>query len=331
MVTIAVDAMGGDYAPYSEVEGAVLAAREYKVGIVLVGQSERLRQLLLEYSADSLPIEIRHAAETIGMDEPAAIAVRKKRNSSIRVTASLVREGRAEGLVSAGNTGAVMAASKLILGSLERVDRPALAAVVPTLKGAAVILDVGANVDCKPHHLWQFAVMGHIYARKILGIENPRIGLMSIGEEESKGNELIKEVHKALKEASLNFIGNIEGKDVYHGKADVIVCDGFTGNVALKISEGLIEVMLNIMRKELSQTLASKVGALLIKQSMGRVKRRLDYSEYGGAPLLGVRGISIICHGRSNAKAIKNAIRLAKDFCDNKVNSIIERELASLF
>lgn len=331
MVTIAVDAMGGDYAPYSEVEGAVLAAREYNVGIILVGQSERLRQILREYSADSLPIEIRHAAETIGMDEPAAIAVRKKRNSSIRVTASLVREGRAEGLVSAGNTGAVMAASKLILGSLERVDRPALAAVVPTLKGAAVILDVGANVDCKPHHLWQFAVMGHIYAHKILGIENPRIGLMSIGEEESKGNELIKEVHKALKEASLNFIGNIEGKDVYHGKADVIVCDGFTGNVALKISEGLIEVMLTIMRKELSQTLTSKVGALLIRQSMGRVKRRLDYSEYGGAPLLGVRGISIICHGRSNAKAIKNAIRLAKDFCDYKVNSIIERELASLF
>lgn len=331
MVTIAVDAMGGDYAPYSEVEGAVLAAREYNVGIILVGQSERLRQMLREYSADSLPIEIRHASETIGMDEPAAIAVRKKRNSSIRVTASLVREGRAEGLVSAGNTGAVMAASKLILGSLERVDRPALAAVVPTLKGAAVILDVGANVDCKPHHLWQFAVMGHIYAHKILGIENPRIGLMSIGEEESKGNELIKEVHKALKEASLNFIGNIEGKDVYHGKADVIVCDGFTGNVALKISEGLIEVMLTIMRKELSQTLTSKVGALLIRQSMGRVKRRLDYSEYGGAPLLGVRGISIICHGRSNAKAIKNAIRLAKDFCDYKVNSIIERELASLF
>jgi glycerol-3-phosphate acyltransferase PlsX len=330
-INIAVDAMGSDYAPYSEVEGAVQAASEYGVGIILVGRKERVSRVLQDFSINGLPIQIQHAEEVITMSEPAATAVRKKRNSSIRVAASLVKAGRAQALVSAGNTGAVMAASKLILGSLERVDRPALAAVVPTLKGAAVILDVGANVDSKPHHLVQFAVMGHIYAKKILGIERPRIGLMSIGEEETKGNELIKEVHKALKEASLNFIGNIEGKDVYHGKADVIVCDGFTGNVALKISEGLIEVLLTILKEELTRTIATKVGALLTREAFKELKKRLDYSEYGGAPLLGVRGVSIICHGRSNANAIKNAVRVAKEFCTINVNAIIEKEIASLF
>lgn len=331
-IKIAVDAMGGDYAPYSEVEGAIQAVREYGIKIVLVGRKEKITRVLEECDVDHSPmLEIHHAEEVVSMGEPAATAVRKKRHSSIRVAAGLVKEGYAHGLVSAGNTGAVMATSKLILGSLERVDRPALAIVIPTTKGSAVLLDVGANVDCKPHHLEQFAVMGHVYANKILGVERPQIGLMSIGEEETKGNELIKEVHKALKDASLNFIGNVEGKDVYHGKADVIVCDGFAGNVALKVSEGLIEILLSILKEELTRTFTSKVGALLTRQSFKRVKKRLDYSEYGGALLLGIKGISIICHGRSNANAIKNAVRTAKELYEKGVNTIIEQEMTSLF
>lgn len=332
-IKIAVDAMGGDYAPHSEVEGAVQAARDYGIEVILVGRKERVLKALQEVNGanNGLPIEIQNADEVVTMMESAATAIRKKRGSSIRVAATLVKQGQAQAMVSAGNTGAVMVASKMILGSLDRVDRPALAAVIPTVKGAAVVLDVGANVDCKPHHLLQFAVMGHIYAKKMLGIEKPRIGLMSIGEEETKGNELTKEVHKALKEASLNFIGNVEGKDVYHGKADVVVCDGFTGNVALKISEGLIEVLLSILKEELTRTITSQVGALLTRQAFKRVKKRLDYSEYGGAPLLGVRGVSIICHGRSNANAIKNAVRMAREFCTHDINHIIEKEIESLF
>ncbi|MBI1748187.1 MAG: phosphate acyltransferase PlsX [Acidobacteria bacterium] len=332
-IKIAVDAMGGDYAPHSEVEGAVQAARDFGIEVILVGRKDRVSRALQDVNerGNGLPIEIQNADEVISMTESAATAIRKKRSSSIRVAATLVKQGHAQAMVSAGNTGAVMVASKMILGSLDRVDRPALAAVIPTVRGAAVVLDVGANVDCKPHHLHQFALMGHIYARKMLGIEKPRIGLLSIGEEETKGNLLTKEVHKALKEASLNFIGNVEGKDVYHGKADVVVCDGFTGNVALKISEGLIEVLLSILKEELTRTLTSQVGALLSRQAFKRVKKRLDYSEFGGAPLLGVRGVSIICHGRSNANAIKNAIRMAKEFCTNDVNQVIEREFESLF
>jgi len=241
-----------------------------------------------------------------------------------------VRDGTASGLVSAGNTGAVMAISKVVMGVLPGVDRPALAAILPTLTGHAVLLDVGANIGCKPHHLVQFAVMGHLFSKKIVGVASPRVGLMSVGEEETKGNDLTKEVHKVLKEIHLNFIGNVEGRDIYNGRADVIVCDGFTGNVALKTSEGLIEAVLKLMKEELSRNLQVKLGALLSQQSFKRVKKRLDYAEYGGAPLIGLRAVSIICHGRSNSNAIKNAVRVAKEFVENQVNVKLEAELTQL-
>ncbi len=329
MIKIAVDGMGSDNSPRSEVEGAVQAARDYGVHIILVGKEQVLGPLLRS-QARGLNIELHHASEVIAMDEQPTVALRKKKDSSIRVAAELVHQGIASGLVSAGNTGAVMAISKMVIGTVPGVDRPALGTVLPTLKGHAVLLDVGANVTCKPHHLLQFAVMGHLFSKKIVGVSTPRVGLMSVGEEESKGNDLTKEVHKALKEIRLNFIGNVEGRDIYNGRADVIVCDGFTGNVALKTSEGLIEAVLQLLKQELSRNLKAKVGALLSQQSFKRLKKRLDYAEYGGAPLLGLRGVSIICHGRSNSNAIKNAIRVAKEFAENQVNAKLEEELSQI-
>jgi glycerol-3-phosphate acyltransferase PlsX len=330
MIKIAVDAMGSDNSPQSEVEGAVQAARAWAVSIVLVGKEPILTPLLKQNGGEELAIEIQNASQVVLMDEPPAVALRKKRDSSVRVAAELVRAGKASGLVSAGNTGAVMAISKTVMGVLHGVDRPALAAVVPTLTGHAVLLDVGANVACKPHHLVQFAIMGHLFSKKIVGISSPRVGLMSVGEEESKGNELTKEVHKNLKKISLNFIGNVEGRDLYNGRADVIVCDGFTGNVALKTSEGLIEAVLKLLSDELSSNLQAKVGALLTQQSFKRLKKRLDYSEYGGAPLIGLRGVTIICHGRSSSNAIKNAIRVTKEYAESQVNTTLEAELSQL-
>ncbi len=330
MIKIAVDAMGSDSSPQVEVEGVIHACRDFGVQVLLVGKEQILAPMLQNAGAAGLPIEIRNATEVVLMDEQPSIALRKKKDSSIRIAAELVRSGEASGLVSAGNTGAVMAISKVVIGMVPGVDRPALAAVVPTLTGRAVLLDVGANVECKPHHLIQFAVMGHLFSNKIVGVRSPRVGLMSVGEEESKGNELTKEVHKSLKELNLNFIGNVEGRDLYNGRADVIVCDGFTGNVALKTSEGLIEAMLKLLRAELLSTLQTKLGALLSSRSFKRLKIRLDYAEYGGAPLLGLRGVCIICHGRSNAVAIKNAIRVAKEFADNHLNAKLEAELDEL-
>lgn len=330
MIKIAVDSMGSDNAPFSEVEGAVMAARAYKVAVILVGKESLLAPLLKEAGGEGLPIEIRNATEVVAMDESPVAALRRKRDSSIRVAADLVRDGLASGLVSAGNTGAVMATSKMVFGTVPGVDRPALSTVLPTLKGHAVLLDVGANIACKPHHLIQFAVMGHLFSKKIIGVASPRVGLMSVGEEECKGNDLTKEVHRELKRLKLNFIGNVEGRDLYNGRADVIVCDGFTGNVALKTSEGLIEAVLKLLREELSRNLQAKLGALLSQQSFKRLKKRLDYSEYGGAPLLGLRGATIICHGRSSPNAIKNAIRVAKEFSDNQVNTMLEAELSQV-
>ncbi len=330
MIKIAVDGMGSDNAPHSEVAGAIEAARTYNVHIVLVGKEAILAPLLKKAGGYGLPIEIRNATQVVAMDEQPAMALRKKRDSSIRVGADLVRAGIAGGLVSAGNTGAVMAISKTVFGVVPGVDRPALAAILPTLAGHAVLLDVGANVTCKPHHLVQFAIMGHWFCKIIINVPSPRVGLMSVGEEESKGNDLTKEVYKSLKEINLNFIGNVEGRDIYNGRADVIVCDGFTGNVALKTSEGLIEAALKLLRDELSSNLQAKLGALLSQQSFKRLKRRLDYSEYGGAPLLGLRGVTIICHGRSSSNAIKNAIRVAKEFVENRVNAKLESELNQL-
>src|SRR6516225_10355084 len=328
---IAVDAMGSESGPSVEVDGAIQAATQYGTPIVLVGQEERVRELLRERDAESLPIEVVNASEVITMEDAAASAARRKKDSSIHVAARLMRDSAVSGFVSAGNTGAVMATVKMIMGTLPVVDRPALSTVLPTQKGKpAILLDVGANVDCKPHHLEQFAIMGDIYSRAIFGIRRPRIGLLSIGEEDSKGNELTKEVFKALKRAPINFIGNVEGRDIFKGEIDVIVCDGFTGNVALKLSEGLIETFATMLRQELEKTIAAKVGYILAERAFRAFRKRMDYSEYGGAPLLGMKGITIVCHGRSNANAIKNAIRIAHDFSKHRVNQVIETEFRKL-
>ncbi len=330
MRRIAVDAMGTDAAPQTEVDGAIQATREKFAEVVLVGPEDLLKRELARRDSLGRGIEIAHASEAVTMDDGAAKSFRRKRDSSLRVAARLVREGKADGFISAGNTGAVMTTAKIVLGSLEGVDRPGLAAVFPTSTGkAAVLLDVGANVDCKPHHLEQFAVMGEIYYRVIFGVERPRVGLLSIGEEEQKGNDLTREALGLLKQLPLKFIGNVEGRDLYNGRVEVIVCDGFIGNVALKISEGLIEAVSKLLKEALSRTLSSKVGYVLSRKAFQHFKKRVDYSEYGGAPLLGVRGACIICHGGSNANAIKNAIRVAAEFAEGKVNEKIERDLAA--
>jgi glycerol-3-phosphate acyltransferase PlsX len=329
MTTIAVDAMGGDHAPRTEVEGAILAARQLGIHVLLVGQEEIVRRELARHSHRGLPIGIVHAAEVISMDEEPARSFRKKRDSSVHVAARVVREGKAGGFVSAGNTGAVMTIARFLLGTLAGVDRPALAAPFPTSRGSvAVMLDVGANVDCKPEHLEQFAVMGEAYYRSIFSVHRPKVGLLSIGEEEAKGNELVKETHTRLKQLPVNFAGNVEGRDVFSGRVDVIVCDGFIGNVALKISEGMVEAIGPMLKEALSSTFTSKVGYVLSRQAFRNFKKRVDYSEYGGAPLLGLKGVCIICHGRSDANAIMNAIRVAASFCERKVNERIEQGLA---
>jgi glycerol-3-phosphate acyltransferase PlsX len=331
MIKIAVDAMGGDTAPHSEVLGVIQAVQEHSVGVILVGAEDQLREELKKHRATHLPIEVVHASEVITMDEAVSTAIRKKKDSSIRVAAKLVRDGKANGVVSAGNTGACMALAKLVIGALSAVDRPALATVLPTAKNRPVILlDVGANVDCKPNHLTQFAIMGEIFSRSVLGISRPKVGLLSIGEEESKGNELTKEVFRILKAAPLDFAGNVEGRDLFRGDVDVIVCDGFIGNVALKLSEGLTEMLTTLLKKDLSAYLSSQIGALLSRRAFRNFKTRVDYSEYGGALLLGVRGIVILCHGSSPAKAIKNAIRVARDCCVSRVNQKIEDEIKAL-
>src|ERR1044071_5961838 len=328
---IAVDAMGSDQAPAVEVEGAVQAAAEYGTSILLVGQDDRIRSLLKKQDTSNLPIEVVHASEVITMEESAATAARKKKDSSIRVAARLMRDSGISGVVSAGNTGAVMATVKMVVGTLPVVDRPALSTVLPTQKGKpTILLDVGANVDCKPLHLEQFAIMGDIYSHAIFGIRRPRVGLLSIGEEDSKGNELTKEAFKNLKRAPINFIGNVEGRDIFRGEVDVIVCDGFTGNVCLKLSEGLYEAFASMLKQQLQKTLSAKVGAIFAQNAFRNFKHRLDYSEYGGAPLLGIKGITIVCHGRSNSNAIKNAIRVADEFCRHKVNDVIEAEFTKL-
>ena len=319
-VCVALDAMGGDAGPAVNVEGAVAAARELGLGVILVGVQEEIRRHLDRHDLRGLPIKVRHASEVVEMGESPSTALRKKKDSSIRVAVDLVRSGDADAVVSAGNTGAVMAITLVVLGPLAGVERPAIAAALPTLAGHAILLDVGANVDCKPRHLIQFAIMGNVYARQVLGKARPRVGLLSIGEEETKGNELTKEAFRALEEEpGIEFIGNVEGVDVFKGHADVVVCDGFTGNVALKIGESVAETIMALVREEVTADLRSRAGALLLKPAFRRLQRRLDYSEVGGAPLLGVNGITIISHGRSSAKAIRNALRVAGDCGKSRV------------
>ena len=330
MVTIALDAMGGDSFPHPEVEGAVQAARELQVKVILVGREDVVRRELDRHSDwHSLPIEIKHASEQITMEDSAGRSLRNKKDSSIRVASRLVRDGIAHGVVSAGNTGAVMATTKMVQGMLPGVDRPALASAFPTRIGtSAVMLDVGANVDCTAKMLGQFAIMGDAYSRVIFRIDKPRVGLLSIGEEEHKGNALTHEAQPILKAlAGIHFIGNVEGRDVYNGSVDVIVCDGFVGNVALKVSEGLVEATSKMLKESLTATVTRKLGAFLSRNAFREFKRRVDYSEYGGAPLLGLRGICIICHGSSTPKAIRNAIRIAKEFAEGKINDRIASEL----
>ncbi|TAM83600.1 MAG: phosphate acyltransferase PlsX [Acidobacteria bacterium] len=330
MRAIAVDAMGSDTAPLPEVEGAIQAARAGYAEVLLVGPQDVLNRELTKRGAKGLKIEVVHASEAVTMEDAAAKAFRRKRDSSIRVAARLVRDGKAAGLISAGNTGAVMTTAKILLGTLEGVDRPALAQVFPSSQNgkASVLLDVGANVDCKPLHLEQFAVMGEIYYRVIFGAERPRVGLLSNGSESHKGNEVTREALARLNELNLNFAGNVEGRDLFNGRVEVIVADGFIGNVALKISEGIVDTVSSLLKESLSSTFSSKMGYLLSRKAFGRMKKRLDYSEYGGAPLLGVKGVCIICHGGSNANAIKNAIRVAAEFSEGRVNEKIESELA---
>jgi glycerol-3-phosphate acyltransferase PlsX len=329
MTTIAVDAMGGDHAPKSEVEGAIQAVKQFDVKVILVGMEDVVRGELAQHpAAAGLPIEVVHASEVITMDDSAAKAVRSKKNSSVRVAARLVREGVAQGVVTAGNTGAAMATTKVVQGMIRGVDRPALASAFPTVKGTpVVVVDVGANVDSTPEMLAQFAVMGEIYSRIIFRNSSPRVGLLSIGEEEHKGNDLTRSATPLLKALPINFIGNVEGRDIYSGIADVVVCDGFIGNVALKVSEGLVEMIKDMLQESLAATVTRKIGYVLSRAAYRDFRKRVDYAEYGGAPLLGVKGVSIICHGRSNANAIKNAIRVAAEFAGGRINEKIEAEL----
>ena len=327
---IAVDAMGGDHAPRVNVDGAVAAAREFGISSLLVGKPAALKPLLATAGEAGRQIEIVEATEVVEMDDPATAAIRKKRNSSIRIAANCVRDGRAAGLVSAGHTGAAMVSAKMVIGTIEGVDRPALATVLPNLSGHCLLLDVGANPEAKTSHFKEFAVMGSLYAQLAFGKPNPSIGLMSIGEEDSKGTDRTKEAFKGLKDAGLNFIGNVEGRDVFSGKVDVIVTDGFTGNVILKVSESLSEMVEQLLREEIKKTLQASVGFLLSRSAFRSFKTRLDYSEYGGAPLLGVKGCVIICHGRSSAKAVKNAIRLAAEFSRQNLAEKIQSSIAEL-
>ena len=333
-ITIAVDAMGADRAPKPEIEGAILAARQGDVRVLLVGQREVVSAELDHHpEARSLPIEVVHASEFIGMDEKAAQAVKTKRDSSMRVGLRLVKDGSASGFVTAGNTGAAMVTAKMVLGVIPGVDRPALAMVFPTAANTAtILLDVGANVDCKPQNLQQFAIMGDIYFRSIFmgrfpTASNPRVGLLSVGEEETKGNDLTRDAFQLIKTLPLNFLGNVEGRDLYNGRADVIVCDGFVGNVALKVSEGLVEAVRAILKESLQSTITRQMGYLLARDAFKDFKKRLDYSEYGGAPLLGLKGVAIVCHGSSNGNAIKNAIRVAAEFASSGLNQTIEERI----
>lgn len=330
---VVLDAMGSDHAPHAEIDGALAAARDLGVGVILVGQPEKVLPELRRCGwreQGHRGIEFVEAEEAIGMDEPVATAVRRKKKSSLRIGAKLVAEGRADGLVSAGNTGAVMVTAKMVIGMLPGVDRPALAAMIPTKTGKPVLLlDVGANAECKAFHLAQFAIMGDAYARAVLGTQRPSVGLMSIGEEEAKGNDLTKEAFPLMRDlTSLNFVGNVEGRDVFTGQVDVIITDGFTGNVMLKLSEGLTDAMISMIKRELTASAMTKAGAMLAKPAFRNIKKRLDYSEYGGAPLLGVQKIVLIGHGSSNARAIRNAIRSAKEFSENRAGESIQRGIA---
>jgi glycerol-3-phosphate acyltransferase PlsX len=326
---IAVDAMGGDLGLQTTIPGAVQASREYGLEVVFVGAEDQIRTELDRLGGDQSRISIVNAPEAVGMGDH-AFAVRRKKRSSIRIGVQLVKDGGADAFVSMGNTAAVVHVSRHILGSMRGVNKPALSLLMPNLNGLSLLLDVGANANCQAEDLVQFAIMGKVFMEQVLDRSNPSIALMSIGEEEGKGNELTRETFERLSTAPLNFIGNIEGKDLYAGKADVIVSDGFTGNVALKVSEGVVETLFHMARREITKNLFAKIGLLLMKGHLKRIYKIVDYSEYGGAQLLGLNGVCIVGHGRSNANAVKNAVRLARDFVAKKVQEKIREELGRM-
>jgi glycerol-3-phosphate acyltransferase PlsX len=321
---VALDAMGGDHAPLVNVEGAVETVNGYEdVDVILIGDESLIQKELRNKRYSANRISVVHASQVVEMHEPPMVAIRKKKDSSIRVGIGLVKAGKADAFVSAGHSGVVMATSLMMLGTAKVVDRPAIATLMPTLKDPFIMLDVGATVDCNPQNLLQFALMGSTYCRMVLERPDPKVALLSIGEEDIKGNELTKEAFKLIKKSKLNFIGNIEGKDIFSGMADVVVCDGFIGNIALKISEGLAETILKMLKQEISSVSTGRIGYLLMKPAIRSFKKRTDYDEYGGAPLLGINGTSIISHGRSSSKAIKNALRVAADYSAKKVYEAI--------
>jgi glycerol-3-phosphate acyltransferase PlsX len=324
---IALDAMGGDYAPATTVEGAIEALNEEKeISVILVGDEAEINSELKKRNCSDLPISIKHASQTVEMDDSPLTALRRKKDSSVRVAIDLVKSRNADSMVSAGNSGVVMATALYVLGKLPGVERPAIATIMPSSKDHFVLLDAGANVDCKPLHLYQFAIMGEAYARFILDIDKPKVGLLSIGEEDAKGNELTKEAFKLIKSSHVNFTGNIEGQDIFSGDADVVVCDGFVGNIALKVSEGLAETITKMLKRELVNQVAGKIGSLFFKNAFKNFKKKTDYSEYGGAPLLGISKPCIVSHGRSTSKAIKNAIKVAGVFHKKGILDVISKE-----
>ncbi len=333
-VRVALDAMGGDNAPGEVVLGAIQAAREYSMGVYLVGREDMIRAELAKHDTQGLDLPIVHTDEVIDMDEHPASAVRRKKNASMTLALQLVRDGSALGAVSAGNSGAMMAASLFTLKRIEGVDRPALGGIFPTRDSVSLVIDIGANTDCKPEYLQQFALMGSIYIERIFSMSSPRVGLLANGEEESKGNEQVQQTHQLLKANAgtlgLNFIGNVEGRDIPAGGADVVVCDGFVGNVVLKLSEGLAETLLGMLRTQMTSSLPNKLAAAVLRPGLRKVFRRMDYAEYGGVPLLGVNGSAIISHGRSNAKAIKNALRVARQTAETNVAGAIAEGLGRL-
>lgn len=326
--------MGGDNAPGEIVLGAIQAAREYNIGVYLVGREDAIRAELAKHDTQGLDLPIVHTDEVIEMDEHPASAVRRKKNASMTLALQLVRDGSALGAVSAGNSGAMMAASLFTLKRIEGVDRPALGGIFPTRDSACFVLDIGANTDCKPEYLQQFALMGSIYMERIFSIPSPRVGLLANGEEETKGNELVQQTHQLLKAHAgtlgINFIGNVEGREIPTGGADVVVCDGFVGNVVLKLSEGLAETLLDMLRTQMTSSLPSKLAAAVLRPGLRNVFMRMDYAEYGGVPLLGINGSAIVAHGRSNAKAIKNALRVARQTAETKIAGAIAEGLAKL-
>jgi glycerol-3-phosphate acyltransferase PlsX len=329
-VRIAIDAMGSDDGPGIIVDGALVAARHLQVGLVLVGDGAAIeREIARHPRASSLDLRIVDTPESIGMDEPAAAALRRKPRASIRLAAEAVRDGEADALFSAGHTGASVMAAIGAFGRVPGVDRPALATIIPTRRQPAVLLDSGATVECRPQHLVQFAIMGAAYARVALGCQSPRVGLLSVGQEASKGNELTRDAHQLLKDAPIDFVGNVEGPDVFAGEADVIVCDGFTGNVTLKISEGLVDAVERLLHDELSATFGTRVGYLLSRQAFRRFRKRVDSSEYGGAPLVGVNGLCVVGHGRSSSKAVRNAVAMAARFVSQGLLAKLARDVSA--